>query len=163
MTTVRMATPADFDGVMHLGRLLHAENGQHAWDDAKAQEIAAKLLECDGGYIGVIGAPDNLHGMIGIQLDQPWYSSAWMLVELFNFVHPAHRRSTHAKSLIGHAKGYADQLGIPLVIGIISNHRTEAKVRLYRRMLPKAGEFFTYRPGDVASHRSPRVGAARII
>ena len=98
--------------------------------------------------------------MIGIQLDQPWYSSDWMLVELFNFVHPAHRRSTHAKSLIGHAKGYADQLGIPLVIGIISNHRTEAKVRLYRRMLPKAGEFFTYRPGDVASHRSPARGCS---
>lgn len=36
------------------------------------------------------------------------------------------------------------------MIGVISNERMEAKVSLYGRMLPKAGEFFCYRPVAVA-------------
>ena len=35
---------------------------------------------------------------------------------------------------------------IPLMTGIISNIRTEAKCRLYRRMMPKIGEFFYFGP-----------------
>jgi len=132
---------------MALGHLLHAENGVHSWDNAKARNIARSLLNCDGGYIGVIGEPGNLKGMIGLLLDQPWYSRDFQLVEIFNFVHPDHRRSTYAKQMIEHAKSYADKLDLPLLIGVISNHRTEAKVRLYRRQLPKAGEFFLYYPG----------------
>jgi hypothetical protein len=33
---------------------------------------------------------------------------------------------------------------MPLVIGVISNIRTEAKIKLYERRLPKAGAFFVY-------------------
>jgi hypothetical protein len=38
----------------------------------------------------------------------------------------------------------ADKVGISLVVGIVSNIRTAAKVRLYRRVLPECGSYFLY-------------------
>jgi hypothetical protein len=59
-------------------------------------------------------------------------------------VHPKHRRSRHANALLKYSKHLSDEVGIPLLIGIISNKRTEAKVRLYRKHLPETGSFFLY-------------------
>jgi hypothetical protein len=43
----------------------------------------------------------------------------------------------------------ADKLGMPLTIGVLSNHRTEAKVRFYERFLGKAaGAYWIYWPGS---------------
>ena len=82
-------------------------------------------------------------------LDPVWFSDEFQLLELFNFVRPDSRASDFAKSLIGYAKTCAEGLGIDLMIGVLSNERMEAKVRLYGRMLPKAGELFCYRPARV--------------
>jgi hypothetical protein len=67
-----------------------------------------------------------------------------MLEELANFTHPDHRKSKHAETLLQWTKMLSDKLEIPLTIGIISNVRTEAKVRLYRRHFPYMGGFFVY-------------------
>ena len=41
--------------------------------------------------------------------------------------------------------GIDDDLGIPLIIGVLSNQRTEAKIRLYERQFgAPAGAFFLY-------------------
>jgi GNAT superfamily N-acetyltransferase len=80
-----------------------------------------------------------------------WYSDTWTLDEHLNFVDPAHRSSSHAKALISYAKHCADQIGIRLVIGVLSTKRTKAKVRLYERQLTPAGCFFVHpAPADVA-------------
>jgi len=150
---VRTATAADEEAIMTLCRLLHEENGAFSMSDEKVRNELRRAFDRQGGLIGVIDGPDGLEGIILLTIDQLWYSDDWMLQELFNFVHPDHRRSTHAKRLIEYAKDCATHLKIPLLIGVLSNTRTEAKVRLYERMLPKGGAYFIFN-GPVGSEKA---------
>jgi len=78
-----------------------------------------------------------------------WYSRHFHCQDLWCFVHPDHRRGkqTYARDLIDFAKWWADQLGMDLIMGVMSLHRAEGKVRLYRRVLPFVGAVFLHRGG----------------
>lgn len=150
---VRKATSADRDGIWALFNLVHEENAILSQSKAKIDWLLDRILhperipEWDNGtrgFIGVIGPVGRLEGLILLCLGSLWYSDDIILEEYVNFVHPDHRNSNHAKTLVGYARHLADQTGIPLLIGIVSNARTAAKVRLYRRQLPEAGAFFLY-------------------
>ena len=150
---VRSARPEDEGQLWELFHLLHEENGLFPLDEPKVQWFLDRALhperihEADTGprgKIGVIGVSSALEGVIMMLLGQFWYSTTWHLEELLNFVRPECRKSNHAKSLIAFAKKSSDDLSIPLLIGVISNVRTEAKIRLYDRQLPKAGAFYFY-------------------
>lgn len=140
---VRLAKPEDEDEIFAICKLLHAENGLFPMDEEK---VRARIRECTGqkgGIIGVIGRPGEVEAIICLVINQFWYSSEWSLDEQFAYVLPNHRRSSNAKELIIFAKACAEQLNLPLVIGVLSNERTEAKVRLYERQLgAPAGAFF---------------------
>lgn len=143
-SVVRLATPEDEEQLMVLCHLLHDENGIFEMDDDMVLETLRLGTNQKGGIIGVIGTHEKLEGMVYMQVSNFWYSRQPYLVELFNFVHPEHRKSGHAKALIEFAKNCADSK-TRLVIGIISNERTKAKVRLYERSLGQpAGAFFVY-------------------
>ena len=76
-----------------------------------------------------------------------WYSDNPVLEEKAIFIHPDFRsaKGGRARQLCEFSKQVADSLGIPLIIGVLSNHRTEAKVRLYERQFGKpSGAFFLY-------------------
>jgi len=76
-----------------------------------------------------------------------WYSDAQVLEERAIFIHPDYRsaKGGRARRWCEFSKRTADGLGIPLIIGVLSNHRTEAKVRLYERQFGKpSGAFFLY-------------------
>lgn len=154
LSSVRIATPADEDGIMGLCHMLHEENGLFQMDVERVRDTIHAALVPDRnpehslGIIGVIGPVGALQGMIVLKLGTFWYArhDDCHLEEYFAFVHPDHRRSTNAKALVAFAKETSDRLKIPLLIGIISNERTEAKVRLYDRWLPRAGAFFFYKP-----------------
>lgn len=150
MTTdaVRIATPRDEAGIMKLCVELHAENGQHSFSEPKVRAMVRIALEGKGGILGVIGPSDDIQGCILMLLDPVWYSDEFQLLELFNFVRSDARRSTHANSLIDFGKRCADETGLELTIGIMSNIKTEAKERLYQRRLTKAGTFYIYRPSS---------------
>lgn len=131
---------------MALCRLLHEENGIYSMSETKVRDQITSMLSRDNGLIGLIGERGNLEGCIAMVIDCMWYSEVdYHLLELFNFVHPNYRTPPgRAKALIEFAKHCSDELHIPLQIGIISNSRTEAKVRLYQRQLPQVGAFFLY-------------------
>lgn len=149
---VRLATPADREGIMALCRMLHAENGLFPMEEDLVEETIQRAFDRKGGIIGVIGAPGQLEGIIYMLVSNFWYSRKPHLEELFNFVHPDHRKSEHAKALIEFAKKCASD-DVRLVIGVISNERTEAKVRLYERRLGKpTGAFFVYPPPAAAQN-----------
>jgi hypothetical protein len=88
--------------------------------------------------------------MVLMTIDAIWYSPDYQLLELTNFVHPDHRRNRYAKQLINFAKTVSDNLGIDLMIGIVSNKRTEAKIRLYQRQLQPVGAYFIHHPNGHA-------------
>jgi hypothetical protein len=91
----------------------------------------------------VIGAPGNIEAAIFLMIVQHWYASEHHIEELFCYVRPDCRRSTHAKTMITFARDCAEKIGVPLLIGIMTGVRMAAKVRMYRRILgPPAGAYF---------------------
>ncbi len=142
---VRTATAADEPEILRLLHVMHQEGGLLPLDETHARAMFARAFNRKGGIIGVIGAPDAVEGMIYLLLTRFWYTGADHLEELFNYVHPDHRRAGHAGTLIRFAKTCADEIGLPLAIGVLTNHRMAEKVRLYRRYLgAPAGAFFVY-------------------
>jgi N-acetylglutamate synthase-like GNAT family acetyltransferase len=145
--TVRLASPQDEEKILDLLMLMHEENGLFEMDYDSVREMVRKVLNRENGIIGVIDGEDGIEAAVCLVIDRLWYAKTWCLNDVFNFVAPKYRRSTRAKSLISFAKDYSDQVGIPLMMGIVSNVRTEAKIKLLERQMRKAGAFFIYNYG----------------
>ena len=142
--TVRYAVPQDEDKIVSMISLLHDENGLFPLSEKRVREYMQRYFRQEGALIGVIGDVGDPVASIYLGIEQPYYSDAWYLNEAWNFVHPDHRRSDYAKKLLGWAKDISEQMKLPLMVGIVSNHRTEAKIRLYEKQLEKAGAFFVW-------------------
>lgn len=142
---VRVAVEADFPQLMLLCKSLHEENGVSNVD---WPGVAAKIMQGlaqDQAMIGVIGEIGAIEAAIYLEISTFWYSTDIMLQELFAFVLPAYRRSDNAKALIEFGKGCTHRFSVPWLIGIISNQRTQAKIRLYsRRLGAPSGAFFLF-------------------
>lgn len=143
---VRLAQAEDRDELVRLTTLLHGENGLFSLSLKKRDLLLDRYYNREGAIVGVIGEVGKPVGTIYLSLTQPEYTDDWAIAEVWNFVHPDHRRTTHANHLIEYAKFTSNELKLPLVIGILSNHRTEAKVRLYERVLDRAGAYFIWNP-----------------
>lgn len=142
---VRLATIDDAEEIMTMCRRLHAENGRLPMCERKVREFLDEAFFEKGGILGVIGQPGQIEGVIFLRIGQVWYSERYTLEEMFSYVLPEFRRSKNALDLVEFAKLCAKRLQLPLLIGILSDERTEAKVRLYERRLSKpAGAFFMY-------------------
>lgn len=136
--------------VLDICRKDHRENGQFPLCEAKLEENINQILENNEGVIGVIRRRE-IESVILLRISQFWYSESWMLEEYLNYVHPAYRKSTNAKDMITFAKRCSDELGIPLVIGVVSNERTKPKLELYRRQLgEQCGGYFLHWPNGKA-------------
>lgn len=151
---VRVATPAEVDAVMKLAILGCEENQFLAHNPVKVLQDVWAALNLDKGICGVIGpVGGELEGAVLLRVGQIWYSDAEHIEERAIFVHPSYRgaRGGRAARLAEFSMDVSDQLGLPLSIGVLSGHRTEAKVRLYQRMLGKpAGAYWLYWPGSRA-------------
>lgn len=158
---VRAAHQDDKPEVWRLFRLCHLENGMLPLSERKVDYYIDRLLKPENiaaddagprGLIGVIGEK-QLEGAIMLSFGSPWYSDEINLDEYLNFVDPAHRNSSHAKTLISYAKHMVDLIrgnhpNLKLMIGVLSTKRTAAKARLYERQLTPAGVFFVHPPPD---------------
>lgn len=145
-TKLRIATPDDFQEIFRICCLLHAENGQFPFHELKVREIIWRAVNRDRGLAAVVGVSDDIKAMILLTIEEVFYSDAQEIIERWNYVRPDCRRSDYAKQMIGFAKKCSSETGIPLSIGIISDIRLAAKRRLYERMLPLGGYWFTFRP-----------------
>jgi GNAT superfamily N-acetyltransferase len=151
-STVRLAKPEDEEALMELCRINHAENGIFPLDEGLVRDTLHRAFNKQGAVWGVIGDSKLIEGAIYLSIDRAWYTRHPHLGEVSNFVHPDHRKSDHAKAMIEFAKACATPTA-PLMIGVLSNERTEAKVRLYERRLGKPiGAFFIYPPRDPAEN-----------
>ena len=154
---IRPALSEEIDELLAMCRKLHEENGIGSeLDETKVKAILTRGMKGSLTYIGVIGSEGRMEGSICLEIEPSWYGAQeFWLAERWNFVLPEYRKSDNAKQLIKFAKWLSDELSdesisrghppIPLMIGILSNQRTEAKIRLYRRELGEpAGAFFLY-------------------
>lgn len=138
----------------------HRENGKFNLAPEKVDWFLSRALHPEAipewdtgprGAVGVIGDVGSLEALVFVMIDTYWYSHDRHLNEYLVYVDPECRRSYHARSLIEWMKTQSDLTGLPLLTGIVSTHRTEAKVRLYERLLPRAGAFFLYGTKSVSS------------
>lgn len=146
---VRVAVPADEEEIMRLMHAAFEEQPIFKLNEQKMRDKIKMCVERKGGVIGVIEGLNGLEGYLIAVMGQYWYSDDWHLEELSNFVHPDHRRSTHAKNLIDFAKWFAEQLHMPLILGILSTQRLEAKTRLYKRQATLCGAVFVHNSGHI--------------
>lgn len=144
---VRKANPSDEPELMDMCRKLHLENGVFSFSERKVRAVLQSAWNGQGGIIGVIGQLGKIEGSICLTIGDYFYTDDFNLSELWNFVLPEYRKSTNAKELIRFAVRCSDEIGIPLIIGVLSNERTAAKVGLYKRLLgDPAGGFFLHHP-----------------
>lgn len=155
ISSVRTATPDDMQEVWRLFLQGHKENGLFTLAPEKVQWFINRALYPEliqpgdtgsRGAIGVIGQTGSLEGLVFVTIGSYWYSHDKHIEEFIVYVDPECRKSGHAAALVQWMKDQVEITGLPLMTGIISNERTEAKCRLYRRMLPKIGEFFYLGP-----------------
>lgn len=132
---VRLAVEADIPALVAIGRELAMENACMPFSERRAYEMALRGVRQQGAAIGVIGAVGAPEAVICMQISQYWYSDFAHLEELFIYVRPEFRQSARAKCLIQYAKMCSDHMKLPLLVGILSQERTEAKIRLYKRQL----------------------------
>lgn len=150
---VRIATPDDYQEIWRLFLQGHNENGIFSLSPFKVQWFMNRALFPQNipagdtgtrGVIGVIGPTKALEALVFVTIGEYWYSDDKHIEEFLVYVDPEYRKSDHADALLQWMKDQVAITGLPLMTGIVSNHRTEAKCRLYRRAFPKAGEFFFY-------------------
>jgi hypothetical protein len=158
MSTIRIGTPDDVHEVMKLATMVSEENGFLAPDQRVILGEVWAALNQDHGIIGIIGEPgEPIEGGVLLRIGHMWYSSDYVLEERVIFTHPDFRsaKGGRAKRLCEFSKTTADALGLPLLIGVLSNDRTEAKVRMYERIFGKpSGAFFLYGATTGGAHKA---------
>ena len=141
---VRLAVESDLEEILAMGHELHAENGLMSLDDGLIRQAALAAIHGQDGIVGVIGK-DPIQAMIFLQIRRYWYSRDEHLEEALAFVRENFRKSRNAIALIEFAKAASIRLGVPLLIGIVSNDKTIQKIRLYERRLGKqSGAYFLF-------------------
>ena len=159
---VRKATPADADCIFALWLQMIEEHSKPDVNAAKVRAIIDRYSAEQGGILGVIGQPGDLKACICLTLDQIWFNDQYQLSILFDFVRPDSRsnKARHAnhgfkRKLLNYAKHAADILELELMTGVFTNElatdNIEGKLRIYTKLLPKAGEFFRYKPSRLAA------------
>jgi hypothetical protein len=144
--TVIGATLSDLPEFMRLFKIMHHENGMFDLDEDCVRETFNRAVKNKEGVIGLIKGPlGDLRAMLFLLVTRYYYTQQFHLEELFNFVAPEHRRTNYADALLKYADHCQKSLGIPLVIGVLTNNRMEGKVRKYSRHFGMpAGAFFVH-------------------
>jgi hypothetical protein len=146
--TVRAGVPEDIHKCMDLAQKMAIENSFVDVSPEKVLQEIWSALNLDHGIVGVIENSSNvIEGMILLRIGKIWYSDADVLEEKFVFIDYEFRKAKggRASRFCEFAKKTADAMGLPLLIGVLSNQRTKAKVRLYSRQFGEpAGAVFLH-------------------
>lgn len=138
----------DVDAIMELALAACDENGFVKPNPVRLLEEIWPALIRENGIIGIVGIPGQKpQGAILLQICKTWYSDEEILEERAVFIHPDFRaaKGGRARKLCDFSKKVSDDLGIPLTIGVLSNQRTEGKIRMYERIFgPPSGAYFLY-------------------
>lgn len=145
---VRIGDVHDVHDMMDLA--LTAWVDENAFVEVNQQKLLSEIwhgLSLADGIVGIIGERGKPEGAVLLRIGKMWYSDDPILEERVVFIHPDYRsaKGGRARRLVEFSKHTAERLGLPLIIGVTSHHRTEAKVRLYERQFGKqAGAFFLH-------------------
>ena len=133
---IRIATGDEMDDIFEICKDLHAENGTQyfSFSPDKVKSQLERAFTGKLAMIPCIGPPGRIEALGYVSIEQFAWSDDWHISEWFNYVLPDFRKSRHAISLLTWEKNAADRFGVVLFIGVVSNVRLGAKLRLYRRV-----------------------------
>lgn len=150
---IQLAQPADEDELWELLKRLHEEIGIFETSEGKVRQFLKLATHQQGGIIGLIRGDDgSIEASIGLVIQQFWYTDDWSLMEHWMFVAPEHRKSTHAQRLLSYAKWCGQQLGVPVLLGIMTAKNAEAKEKLYGRKFQRLGSIYIHLNTDGNGH-----------
>lgn len=141
----RIGKPEDLDRMMALTMTASDENSFVKPSPRRILEDVYPALHRDKGIVWLIGPEEGpLEAAALLRITFPWYSEDEVLEERGVYVHPHYRsaKGGRARMLLEACKWTAEQLDLPLLLGVLSNQRTEGKQRLYERQLGKPAGFF---------------------
>jgi hypothetical protein len=137
---VRIATRRDEEELIEFCRIEHAANGFGEFNPVRLRQTLRRAFEPRRNDLGVIGIAGErqIEGSLGLMVETPFNSEQPFLQQIWNFVLPEYRRSTHARDLIAWANCMAmpateGGLGLPVWIHAMSTPRTEAHLRMMKR------------------------------
>jgi len=140
--------PDDVHDMMDLAMAACDENGFVTPNPVRLLHEIWPALNRDRGIMGIVGVPgEKPQGAILLRIGNIWYSDQDMLEERAVFIHPDFRaaKGGRARKLCEFAKKVADELKMPLTIGVLSSQRTAGKVRMYERIFGQpSGAYFLY-------------------
>jgi len=148
--SIRVGTPQDLDAVMEISMMACEENGFVQPSPSRLLTDIWPALNLDEGVMGLIGPKGTMEvqGAVLLRVGHMWYSDQRAIEEKAVFIRPEYRsaRGGRARKLCEFSKQVADELELPLIIGVLSNHRTAGKVRMYQRIFGEpSGAFFLYK------------------
>lgn len=148
---VRIGLQADEQAIFDMLMLLAPENAMAPVNSEKVWDTIKKGTRRDGGVVGIIEVDGKIAATVGIGMGPWWYSSAWHCEEMWCYVHPDYRKAkdNYAELLIQFTKWWSEQLGMPVLMGVLTTNRTLGKVRLYARHIPFVGGLFLWRGTNV--------------
>jgi hypothetical protein len=145
---VRVGTVDDVDGVMTVALAACEENAFLSPNPAKILQDVWAALSRESGIVGIIGDPGKpIEGVVLLRMGPLWYTDEACIEERAIYVVPEFRsaKGGRARKLIQFSKKVSIELRIPLAIGVLSNARTQGKVRLYEREFGvAAGAYFLF-------------------
>ncbi len=145
---VWVGKPEDVDDIMELAMQACDENGFVEPNPLRLLGEIWAGLNRDHGIVGIIGVPGQKpQGAILLRITNIWYSDHQILEERAVFIHPDFRaaKGGRARKLCEFSKKVADELDMPLTIGVLSNQRTKGKIRMYERIFGEpSGAYFLY-------------------
>lgn len=142
---IRKAVPEDLNAILELLWLMHHENDLSHVLPPDVQKVTGHVIQAlETGWVVVACENDGkVVGALGMVYSTTWWSSAPILQELWNFVHPDHRRGTrHAWQIMKVAEQLVTTSNMPFWMGVFSNKRTAAKCQLYAKFFPMVGQIF---------------------
>lgn len=145
---IRIGEPSDLDDMMDIAMHASDENGFVPKSTYKMLREIYSALHLDNGMMGIIGIPgSSSEGAVLLRIGEMWYSDSPVLEEKAIFVRPEFRaaKGGRARRLCKFSKWVADSMELPLIIGVLSDQRTQGKVRMYEREFGHAsGAFFLH-------------------
>lgn len=146
---IRIAIAEDFEVVLPLLVLRHQE-ARHGRRLSLLQVCRQyDAITNGGGTIGVIEDTAIVVASIALVRCRYWWTMDEHYEALWNFVHPEHRRTDHAKDLMNFAKAICDKANLPLYLSQEETPETAPKVRLLERQMTRTAVIFSHEPEHV--------------
>lgn len=133
---VRVAQADEEDDIYRLCIELHKENGNKYFSlsEYKVRKNLERAFTGKLAMVPCIGPKRRIEALGYVSIEQFAWSDDWHISEWFNYVLPERRQSRNARTLLEWERGASESLKLLLWIGVTSEEKLAAKLRLYRRV-----------------------------